>query len=105
MIFSYHNYDLSIRLSDFSFACIDDTNGIFIYEPDLAAFGEFNQLSLNAQTRLQALIHQLRRLNKERRESARPADPIELTAWGEKWLAAMPEAIQKRLKANFNIKH
>jgi hypothetical protein len=104
--FPYQNYQFTIGLSAFSFACVDDTfEELFVYAPEPAAFHEFQHLSYNQHIRLQALMHQLHRLNEERRKSARPADPIELTAWGEKWLAAMPEAIQKRLRANFNIKH
>ena len=47
--FSVGDYRHAIRLSDFSFACADNDE-ISIFEPDNAAFGEFNQLSLNAQT-------------------------------------------------------
>jgi hypothetical protein len=70
-----------------------------IYQFDLKEIRNCYALLPNAQRRLQALVNQLRRLK------ATSTEPLQLTAWGEKWLAAMPEAIQKRLRANFNIKH
>jgi hypothetical protein len=92
----YHSYTNTTPLSNYSFACTSHDQ-MTIYEPNITTLNICNKMFFNSRIRLQALIHQLRRLK------ASSIEPLQLTTWGEKWFEAMPEAIQAQLKERFNI--